>query len=107
MLARKASGRITLPPEHVDWVLEEADRQRKGLLAGGYVIHGNLDRLVPPADVAQPLPELTEQEVADSAVATLANFAVRTFEAGQVEGATEVTEQQPRPRTRSRLPWRR
>ncbi|WP_148572688.1 hypothetical protein [Nocardioides caldifontis] len=89
VLARKASGRITLPPEHVDWVRAEADRQRKGLLAGGYTVHGNPDALVPPADVAKPLPEVTEQQVADAAVATLANFAVRTFEAGQTESGEE------------------
>ena len=94
VLARKASGRITLPVEHIDWVREEADRQRKELLAGGYTVHGSLDALVPPAEVAKPLPEVTEQQVADAAVATLANFAVRTFEAGQTEaGETEVPAQ--------------
>jgi hypothetical protein len=92
VLARKASGRITLPVEHVDWVREEADRQRKELLAGGYTVHGSLDALVPPAEVAKPLPEVTEQQVADAAIATLAKFAVRTFQAGETEAAETDTE---------------
>ena len=83
VLARGASDRITLPPEHVGWVRDEAHRQRQALLDAGYVIHGAIDRLVPAEDVGRPLPELREADVANAAVATLANFAVQQHRSGQ------------------------
>jgi hypothetical protein len=83
VLARGASDRITLPPEHVAWVREEAQRQRQGILDAGYVVHGAIDRLVPSEDVGRPLPELDEADVARAAVATLANFAVQQHRAAR------------------------
>lgn len=86
VLARGASGRITLPPEHVGWVRETARRQRDGLLAAGYPLLGEPDRLVPAPDVGRPLPPLTDAEVAQAAIDTLASFAAHTFEAGRRPG---------------------
>lgn len=79
-LARGASARISLPPEHVGWVRAVARQQRDTVLERGYLVHGDLDLLVPAPDVGRPLPELDEAEVANAAVATLANFAVLEFE---------------------------
>jgi hypothetical protein len=79
VLAREASGRITLPPEHLDWV-RELDQQRvDDLLAGGYQVHGDPKLLVTPADSARPLPVLDDGAIAAAAVQTLANFLVRSF----------------------------
>jgi len=82
-LARGASARISLPPEHVDWVRTVAQQQRDTVRERGYVVHGDLDMLVPAPDAAKPLPELDQAEIAEAAVATLANFAVHEFETRQ------------------------
>ncbi|MDX6325432.1 MAG: hypothetical protein QOK15_1786 [Nocardioidaceae bacterium] len=79
VLARESSGRITLPPEHLDWV-RELDQQRvDDLLARGYRVHGDPKLLVTPADSGRPLPLLDEGAIATAAVETLANFVVRSF----------------------------
>lgn len=78
VLARGASGRITLPPEHLGWVQDEGRRQLAAVHAGGYTLHGEVDGLVPGDDAASPLPELDEGVVAAAAVNALATFAVRT-----------------------------
>lgn len=76
VLPRKASARLTLPPEHVGWVREAGQAQRDAVVARGYAVHGDPDLLVAPADSGAPLAEVDEAEVAAAAVATLANFAV-------------------------------
>jgi hypothetical protein len=79
VLARGAGQRITLPPEHLDWV-RELDQQRvEELVARGYQLHGDAKLLVTPADSGRPLPVLDERAVADVAVRTLARFLVRCF----------------------------
>jgi hypothetical protein len=87
VLAREASGRITLPPEHLDWV-RELDQQRvDDLLSRGYQVHGDPKLLVTPADSARPLPVLDEDAIAAAAVKTLAHFVVRSFR-DRTAGAT-------------------
>ena len=75
VLPRSASGRITLPPEHVGWVREQAQTTRDRLRAGGATVHGDLDALVPAPDAGRALPELDEAAVARAAIETLANLA--------------------------------
>ena len=87
VLARDASGRITLPPEHLDWV-RELDQQRvDDLLSGGYQVHGDVKLLVTPADSARPLPVLDEGQIANAAVQTLANYVVRSFRDRRADAA--------------------
>ena len=78
VLPRKASDRIPLPPEHLSWVVEEAEQQA-AWLRGHVRVHGELAELVPTAEATSPLPELAEADVAAAAVETLANFAVQTY----------------------------
>lgn len=79
VLAREASARLAVPPEHLPWV-RELDEQRVAELVGaGYQIHGDPRLLVTPPDAARPLPGLDEAEVASAAIETLANFVVRSF----------------------------
>jgi hypothetical protein len=78
-IARGASARITLPPEHVEWV-QELSEQRLGLLRErGYSLHGDPSLLVPSGDVGQAMPALSEGEMADAAITTLATFVVQNF----------------------------
>lgn len=79
-IARGASARLTLPPEHVGWV-HEMSQDRAALLAGsGYTVHGDLSSLIVPPDSGAPMPAVTDDQIAEAAVATLARFAVRTFD---------------------------
>ncbi|HEX6148615.1 hypothetical protein [Nocardioides sp.] len=78
VLPRRASARIPLPPEHLSWVVEVAEQQVEWL-STHVRVHGEVADLVPGADAAAPLPELSEADVADAAVETLANFAVQTY----------------------------
>jgi len=50
-LAAYAGPRLAVPDEHRDWVAEQARRQRDGLLADGYPVHGDPDVLL-----AEPRP---------------------------------------------------
>lgn len=81
-LPREASARITLPPEHVDWVRKEGQRQVEEIRRRGYTVHGDAESLVAASDVGQPLPEPSEHEVAAAAVDALANFATRQYHQG-------------------------
>lgn len=76
-LARDASARIPLPPEHLPWVRELGDLHLEALRDGGYSLHGDPAYLLAGEDAARPLPELDPQDVADAAVATLAAYAVQ------------------------------
>ncbi|GAA1925220.1 hypothetical protein GCM10009737_28690 [Nocardioides lentus] len=79
VLPRGASARITLPPEHLDWVREEALRTRDAVRAAGYRVDGDLDALVPADDDARALPPLEEAAVAQAAITTLANLCTYSF----------------------------
>ncbi len=79
VLPRKASARITLPPEHLPWVREAGLRQVEELTARGYRWYGDPHRLVAPEDAGRALPQLREEEVSAAAVAALATWAVRSF----------------------------
>ncbi len=76
VLPRSASARIPLPPEHLPWVTEVAETQA-AWLHENVRVHGDVQDLVPDADAAAPLPELSEADVAAAAVETLTNFAVQ------------------------------
>ncbi|GEP36280.1 hypothetical protein NSZ01_40480 [Nocardioides szechwanensis] len=80
VLAREASAKITLPPEHLGWVRELADVQLEALRAGDYRLYGDPELLLPGEDAARALPELDEAQVAAAAVETLAAFATRVHE---------------------------
>jgi hypothetical protein len=80
VLAREASARLALPPEHLAWVRELDEQRVAELLERGYQLHGDPQLLVTPPDVALPLPPLDEGVVAAAAIETLANFVVRNFE---------------------------
>ena len=82
VLRREASARLTLPPEHLGWVQEEARRQVDALRAGGYHLHGDTDLLLPPDDAAAPLPEVDEEAVSASAIEALARMMARHHRAG-------------------------
>lgn len=74
VLPREASPRLTLPPEHLEWVQAESQRQVEALRAGGCVLHGDLDLLLPGDDAATPLPPLDEEAVSASAIEALARM---------------------------------
>lgn len=80
VLARQASTRIPLPPEHLEWVRSVSRERLDAVLARGYSVHGDPETLVPGADAAAPMPALDEAAVAEAAVRTLADFAVRMHE---------------------------
>ena len=75
VLARSASPRITLPPEHLGWVQDVARRTVTTVRERGYPVHGDLDALVPDESSARPLPEYDEAAVAEASVTALANYA--------------------------------
>lgn len=90
MLPRQASPRITLPPDHLEWVCDVSRTQVDALASSGFKLYGDLGRLVPGPDAAAPLPELDERAVADAAVETLARALVRPFKqkrAAKAKGA--------------------
>lgn len=95
VIARGASGRITLPPEHLDWVRALSVQRLDALRERGYTLHGDPSLLVPPSSAAQPLPRFSEQEMAEAAISTLAEFAIRVFRDEQRargrSGASAVT----------------
>lgn len=55
-LPQDPAARVAVPPQWHDWVRARADRMRNDLLADGYPVIGDLDRLVPlrPAEGADP-----------------------------------------------------
>ena len=77
VLARSASPRLTLPPEHLKWVQEHAERTVAIVRERGYHVHGDLDALVPGEDAAQPLPAYDEAAIAEASITALANYAAR------------------------------
>ena len=75
VLATQASARLTVPPEHADWVTEHAEETVAALAGGGYVVHGDLAGLVPGESDIRPLPPVDEAEVAAAAIGALARYA--------------------------------
>jgi len=82
-IARGASARLTLPPEHVEWVRELSQQRLDMLRDRGYTLLGDPSLLVPSSDAGQAMPGLSEAEMADAAIATLATFAVQNFRASK------------------------
>ncbi|MFC6287505.1 hypothetical protein ACFP3Q_12430 [Nocardioides sp. GCM10027113] len=76
VLPRGASARIPLPPEHLPWVQETAEAHVAFLEGSGIRVHGDAKDLLPGPDLAAPLPEVSEEQVAAAAVEALASFAV-------------------------------
>lgn len=79
VLNRAGQVRITLPPEHLEWVQEAARDQVRRIEELGVRVLGDLDLLVPATTAAQPLPEVPAEEIAAVAIETFANFAVQSF----------------------------
>ena len=77
-LPRGRSGRITLPPEELDWVADVARGHVDYLRESGIRVRGDLESLVPGPGSTAALPALDDAAVAQAAVDTLANFAVVT-----------------------------
>ena len=75
VLARSASPKLTLPPEHLGWVQDLARRTVTTIRDRGYQVHGDLDALVPDESSARPLPAYDEAAVAEASVTALANYA--------------------------------
>lgn len=75
VLARSASPKLTLPPEHLGWVQEHARRTVATVRERGYPVHGDLDALVPDETSARPLPPYDEAAVAEASITALANYA--------------------------------
>jgi hypothetical protein len=75
VLARSASPRLTLPPEHLGWVQDLARRTVDTIRERGYRVHGDLDALVPDESKARPLPSYDEAAVAEASITALANYA--------------------------------
>jgi len=73
-VARGASPKITLPPEHLEWVRALSRQALDALRERGYVPHDY---------AAQPMPQFSEAEMADAAISTLATFAVELFRDAQ------------------------
>lgn len=79
-IARGASARLAVPPEHHEWVRELSQQRLDVLLGRGYTLHGDPKTLLSPVDVGQSVHEATDAEIAEAAISTLATFAVRTYE---------------------------
>lgn len=75
VLARSASPRLTLPPEHLDWVRGVAERAVATIRDRGYRVHGDLAALVPDESRTSPLPTYDEAAVAEASITALANYA--------------------------------
>ena len=54
VLARSASPKLTLPPEHLGWVQDLARRTVATIRDRGYAVHGDLDALVPDDEQRPP-----------------------------------------------------
>lgn len=96
VLAREASGKITLPPEHLDWVRALGEEHLEALQSAGYTLHGDTSHLVPLDDAARALPEIDEGAVADAAIQTLAAFADRMHQRHRRKQGRERGSQQGR-----------
>jgi hypothetical protein len=71
--------RLTIPPEHLPWVTERANRMVAELAAEpGYPVVGDLDDLLPTAVPARPHPdEVSDSELLDVALAVTRDIVIR------------------------------
>jgi hypothetical protein len=113
VIARGASAGVPLPTHHVDWVRQTAEERLGELLDRGYRFYGSPALLVPAADVGRPMPKVDDDDVADAALRTLADFAIAQLDATRKgsSGPTGITSfttalAKRFPRIRSRLPGR-
>lgn len=79
VLSRAGQVRITLPPAHLPWVQEAGRDQVRRIEELGARVHGDLDLLVADGSGAGELPPVTDEEIAQAAIDTFANFAVQSF----------------------------
>ncbi len=110
VIQRGASAKITLPPEHLDWVRATAETWVAELRQRGYALHGDPTALVPGAESTRALPELDEAQMAARTVQTLADFAVRVFEDQRAARGRPARPADPSPRpaeTTARRAWQR
>jgi hypothetical protein len=77
VIPKLASPRIGLPADVVPWLQAHARETVATLSERGYVLAGDVDRLVPADDAARPVVVPSEREIAEAAVQALANLAVR------------------------------
>jgi hypothetical protein len=88
VIPKLASPRVGLPDDMVPWLQEHARETITTLTERGYVLAGDLERLVPADDAGRPVVVPDEKEIADAAVQAIANLAVRHDE--RVKGIRAV-----------------
>lgn len=77
ILAHGRSARPTLPAEAHDWAAHTARRFVDDITTAGYTVAGDLDDLLPEPPGDQATSEVTDAQVLDAAVDTLARLAKR------------------------------
>jgi hypothetical protein len=83
VLARGKKPRITLPPEHVDWIRSTTLQRLDTVRERGYTVHGDLDLLLPDETTVRPVPPVADAELAAAAIKTLADLSVVTHQAAE------------------------
>jgi hypothetical protein len=83
VMARGQKPRITLPPEHVDWIRTTTLQRLDTLRERGYTVHGDLDLLLPDEATVRPVPPVADAELAAAAVKTLADLSVVAHQAAE------------------------
>jgi hypothetical protein len=89
--------RITLPPDQLPWVTEEADRMVTDLAEAGYEIVGDLDDLLPTAVPPAPDPDA----VTDGELLSIALEAACDLMQRHGERITQAQRTSPRQRVRA------
>jgi hypothetical protein len=107
VIPKLASPRVGLPDEVVPWLQEHARVTVATLEERGYVLAGDLQRLVPREDAGRPVVVPTEKEIADAAVQAIANLAVRHDERVKGIRAAQATAAAPPPASSRRPRWLR
>ncbi len=80
ILLRQSGDRVRLPEELVPWCVEESAAQVKEVTERGYHMVGQPEHLLFDGKQGEPaFREVTEEEVADTAVQALASLAVRRY----------------------------
>lgn len=100
VLARRpvAGPRITLPPDQLPWVSEQAKRMMTELADSGYDVVGDLDELLPAAVPAGPDPDaVSDSELLDVILQATRDIVVRH------SGRVHATQQAQPPTLRQRV----
>jgi hypothetical protein len=105
VIPKLASPRVGLPGDVVPWLQEHGRATVATLEERGYVLAGDLGRLIPADDAGRPVVVPAEKEIADAAVQAIANLAVRHDE--RVKGIRAVTASAPRKESSARPHWLR